>query len=257
MNKKSMLFLFGLLFCMVFQIYFIIPSNAQIVNLWGVSAGASRSFDYYEIYSGTINTIETHPRRTYSVVKIYDSDNNNYTELLLQISTLNTWGLPDISTQLLNDEASSWTNNNLIMDHTTYSTKNPLYPIVYNDTDSKGFNWTAALEYYNTAVANWNMSIYNNIATLNMSNNGTENGADYDVEIIITWDISSGWLISFDEIKTYNATLGYSIHYQTVIYNPSGALSIDLNTVFAIIAISLGCVAIIFSIIVYKKYKSY
>ncbi|MHA1695699.1 MAG: hypothetical protein ACTSUG_10570 [Candidatus Helarchaeota archaeon] len=253
-KNKIIVFSFLMLFFIV-QPIFISTSFAQIVNIWGISEGATRSYDYYEIYSGSINSITTHPRRTYRIVKIYDNDGNNYTELIFQITTTNIYGSPQVSTQVLDDSSSSWSYNGLEMTSSNYYMSNPLYPIYYNGTDSIGFNWTAAEVHFNTADPNWNMTISGNIATLNRSYNGTENGADYDVNIIIKWNIVSGWLISYDEIKTYNETLGYSIHYQTTIALPTAGFLLDWSILFSTFAIGLGAAAVVFATLAYKKFK--
>ena len=252
-KKKTAIILGFVIFCLAFQTLAIFPSNAQVTNLWGVSKGASRSYDYNKIYTGTISSTETYPRRTYRVVNIYDNNDNNYTELLLEIQTTSIYGLPSVSTQFLNDASASWTDVGLQIDVGTYTTKNPLYPVNFNGTDNMGFNWTAALVNYNTVILNWNMTIIGSTATLNRSYNGTDNGADYDTTIAIKWDIVKGWLISYDETKAYNETLGYTVHYQTIIYVSTDGFIIDWSIILSIIAITLGGIAIAFIYLTYNK----
>ncbi|MHA1231846.1 MAG: hypothetical protein ACTSPQ_14460 [Candidatus Helarchaeota archaeon] len=233
----------------------LIPVNAQVVDIWGVSQGSKRAFDYYEIYTGSISSTTSYPRKTFSVAKIFDNDDNNYTELLLEITSTNMYGLPSTTTQIMNDNESSYPYYVLMIDHTNYQNVIPLVPVIYNGTDKAGFNWTATMELYNTAVANWNMSISNNIATLNSTTNGTESGADYNVSIIIKWEVNTGWLVSYNEIKTYNETLGYSVHYQIKIYVPTTEFAFDWTIFYSIIGIGLGAVAIIFAYLAYRKLK--
>ncbi|MBD3228283.1 MAG: hypothetical protein GF329_08835 [Candidatus Lokiarchaeota archaeon] len=258
LNKFKMRIILGIILtCMIFQLWIVIPANAQIVNIWGTSENFSRSYDYYEVYDGSVSTTETHPRRTYKVISIYDADSNNYSDLLLQIETTSEYGLPEVYTQLLNDDSASWTNNDLIPTPSDYWTEFfiPLFPTNYNGTDNVGFNWSDSLNDYNTAINNWNMSINENVALINRTFNGTESGADYNVSIKIRWDISTGWLISYDYVKAYNETLGYTVYYQTVIYTPSGGLVIDFTLIFSIIAMILGGIAVIFTILAFKKSK--
>jgi hypothetical protein len=256
MNKNKKLAVFGLLFFIIFQAVFLIPINAQVVDIWGVSEGSKKSYDYYQIYAGTISGTTNHPRRSYTVSRIFDSDDNNYTECLLQIDTIGSDGLQDLFIQVLDDSSGSWANSGLRPSPANYYYFNPLYPIMFNNTDSIGFNWSRSLEQYNTGINNWNMTILENIATINQSTNGTESGADFNLTIMIKWDINSGWLVSYDYLKEYNETLGYSIQYQTVVYVPSDGFVIDFGTLFGIIAIILGCIAVIFTILAYKRSRN-
>ena len=242
--------MFSFLQCFMFS-----TVSAQPVSVWGVAEGNTKSYIYYKIYTGSISEMDTRPVRTYRIANLYDNDGNNYYELLLEIRTTSTEGLPQTSTNLLNDANSSWTDSGLRPTNTTYSMFNPLYPTQFNGTDSVGFNWSKSLENYNTGsgIPDWNMTIIGNIATINRSYSGTEDGADFDVTIEIKWDVSTGWLTSYDEIKAYNQTLGYTVHYQTTVYTSSGEAALDLGFLFAIIALILGAASIGIILIVWKK----
>ncbi len=255
MRKNSVKIFSGFILCfLIFQLIGINQIGAEVVSIWGVSEGATRSYDYNIIYTGSISSTESYPRRTYTVARIFDQDGNNYTELLLEIETTSTYGLPDTSTTILDDASSSWTNGGLRPTPANFYTFNPLYPTYYNASDNIGFNWTKALVDYNTNINNWNMTIEANIATINQSSSGTESGADYNLTILIMWDTSTGWLVSYSYLKEYNETLGYSVHYQTIIYTPEGFV-LDMASLLSIIAIAVGAVAILFAFLAYRKLK--
>lgn len=244
----------GIMLCFLFfQILAVNLVSAQPVDIWGVSENDSRAYNYKKIYTGSISSTDTYPKRTYRVARIFDQDGNDHMELLLQTSTTSEYGLPEIETEILDDWDLLWTNDGLRPDSTDYFEFNPLYPTIYNGSDNVGFDWTDALNEYNTNIDDWNMTISGNTATINGSDSGTESGSDYTVLITIQWDISTGWLISYDEIKAYNETLGYTVHYQTVGF--SVGLVIDLGFLLSIIAIIVGCVGITFAYLAYRKLK--
>ena len=254
MRRNRIKIISGIVLCvLIFQILSINLVNAQLVDIWGVSKNSTRAYDYNKIFTGSISATETYPRRTYRVAQIFDQDANNYTELLMQITTTSIYGLPEVVTDILDDFSVVWTNAGLRPDNSTYFEFNPLYPIVYNGSDFIGFNWTEALNDYNTAIDDWNMTIVGNTATINSSDSGMESASDYNVTITIQWDISTGWLISYDEVKTYNETLDYTVHYQTLVFTGTAAAGLDLGILISIIAIAIGCVGIAFAYIAYKK----
>ncbi|MFX1297927.1 MAG: hypothetical protein ACFFD2_24150, partial [Promethearchaeota archaeon] len=238
---------------LVFQILTMNLVNAQVVDIWGVSENSTQSYDYNKIFTGSISSTEIYPRRTYRVARIFDQDANNYTELLMQITTTSVYGLPEVETAILDDLFISWTNAGLRPNNNTYFEFNPLYPIIFNGTDLIGFNWTDACNDYNTIIDGWNMTIVGNTATINGTDSGTESASDYNVTVTIVWDISTGWLISYDEVKAYNETLGYTVHYQTLIFTGTGAAGLELGVLISIIAIAIGGIGIAFAYLAYRK----
>ncbi|MHA1424482.1 MAG: hypothetical protein ACTSQI_00680 [Candidatus Helarchaeota archaeon] len=235
----------------------IIPhAQAQVVDIWGMSAGSIKTYTYKMMYNGSIETTVDYGDFNFKVLNIWDSDDNNYTELIYSRQK-NIGGTPNINLIALDDAEGNWNGLNLInplISDEIY----PIVPIKYNETDGIGMNWTEELNTINTTADYQVIFEGNNIVLIYHNSSGTDigTGADYEEFQYIRWDNSTGWLVSFETVRNLADPANYTVSTLIRVKGASGGLAIDITLLIGIIGAATGVIAIIFGYIALKKSKS-
>ncbi|MBD3228284.1 MAG: hypothetical protein GF329_08840 [Candidatus Lokiarchaeota archaeon] len=263
----------------------IIP--IQAVNFWGTESGDSRVYMINEIYSGNITGSTEYPTYQYSILNNYDTDSDNRTDVNLHIKSLTpeySFDQINIKTSYSflaqNDPEPYYFNNFIFNDIDTFSTIAsyaeggyyllPTNPGNYTASwfifiwliDSYGVNWTRAVEQLNNRsdLTQYNATWEDNLMIINCTK---ENQTDlnlnknYTLTKQIVWDNTTGFLLSFEMIKSYDNSF-YSIKSTITSqssYSDQPVIILEVKDIFWPIGLTLCSIAAIFSLIVFSKTK--
>ncbi len=243
---------------MLVLILFIIPlvlapvGNAQVENIWGVSAGDIRTYTYTASYNGTIDNDADYGNYVFSILNIYDNDANDYTELLYTRERVIN-GEPDLDMTILDDDEGEWDEDDLITYVLDAGEINPLLPIIYNSSGNVGMNWTAQLDYIST-IENYTVTITGDEVLIHHWENGEEllTGIPFEIYEYITWDMSTGWLVSYVQRTAYRDPANYDV-FITIKRAGGGGLSLDISLLIGIIGVAAGAAAVLLAYLAYRR----
>jgi hypothetical protein len=230
----------------------LLPScTAAITNIWGTSTGTSKSYSYQIKYTGGISNTINNGLYTFTIINIWDNDANNYTELLYSRELVVPGNPSDINLLILEDEGANWNYNDLIIIFSGVEIQ-PLCPTGYNAAPARGMNWTAQINTIQ-GLTNYTATIDGDTLTIHHWTTGTDGdtGAHYTLDDYIKWDMSTGWLISFEETTDYGDPANF---IRTIsVKGSSGGLALDITLIIGIIGAICGGIALGFAYYLWKK----
>ncbi|TFG04778.1 MAG: hypothetical protein EU536_03800 [Promethearchaeota archaeon] len=250
MQNKKLCYNWLILIFLIVPLIFLPSCNAQEVNIWGTSEGTVKVYWYRTIYSGSINNIADYGDYTYTIINIWDNDDNNCTELLYARERL-LLGNPSMDLITLNDDAGGWDYTDLLLVISGGDIR-PLCPIIYDDVHNGGMNWTAEIEYINT-LTNYTASVIGNTLSIHSWESGTSGEVYYTEDTYIKWDMATGWLISYENSIDYGDPNNYQ--ERILITRGSGSAGIDLSVILGIIGVICGGIGIAFAFWIWRKKK--
>ncbi len=256
-KKKIRIILLILLF--IFVPLLLIPSNnAAITNIWGISEGSEKIYSGKITYSGSIEDVADYGDFTYKIINIWDSNANNYTELMYS-RKLVYLGNPIIGLFTHGDsvptQGGSWDYNVLL----TPLDDNDIYPIVPTGCNSIlgiGLNWTTEIAAIN-ALANYSATLSGNVLTIYHWSEGIDGdtASPFTEDEYIKWDRSTGWLISYKRTKVLGDPANYVEEATIVIAAESEEAVFDITLIFGIVGAVCGGFAIGIAALTWRKLK--
>ncbi|MHA1268580.1 MAG: hypothetical protein ACTSPY_02215 [Candidatus Helarchaeota archaeon] len=257
-KKRDIIFL---LMFITSCILLIGSSRSQTNYLWGINLDDSNIYMISETYTGSIDLVNELPMQSFKIIGLdnFNGDINNYFDVYMQFQTKVEGNVIRNFTYYYDNFAYNKSQYlyNLTFKFQNITTFISLLPIAVNESSHQGFNWTKAINEINS-LKDFNVSKIINIITVK-SNGGkfydNELKTNYTMEGSIVWDLYSGWLISYDIKRNYEAPLDYTYRLYIYVFSSSRIFFIDWNYVISGISISIGVIGVILALWMINKSK--